>query len=76
MVGRMRKFYLCDQTKCRCCSGKLFGQCLHTSDPKHMKYKDRPHIFKQKHGALVEIEPEQVKQAGGIILSPRPKIYL
>lgn len=72
----MRKFYLCDQTKCRYCSGKLFGQCLHTSDPKHMKYKDRPHVFKKENGALVEIEPEQIGQAGRILISSRPVLRL
>lgn len=33
-------FYLCDKKKCAGCATLADGQCRHTSDKNHAKYKD------------------------------------
>lgn len=51
--------YLCDMERCEICSGKTYGQCSHTFDKAHAKYKDDSKREFERYGdALFEKERE------------------
>lgn len=59
----MRKAYICDQKQCTACSGKLFGQCFHTFDETHAKYKTGARKWEQFGDTLFEKERSSDEQA-------------
>lgn len=59
----MKKAYLCDQKQCRVCSGKTHGQCFHTFDETHAKYKAETREWEQFGDILFEKERSSDEQA-------------
>ena len=52
----MKRLFVCNQMKCKRCSGMDFGQCFHTTERAYAKPTQGPRFFHLEHGTLIERE--------------------
>lgn len=58
-MKKIKTLYLCNQKRCKTCSGVVFDQCFHTSDIRYAKHPRGERTFQKINDLYFEIERKE-----------------